>query len=102
MMIGLELTLGLIKTFLIDKGLLTWAEAIRKMSYVPAKILNLPGGTLAEGSLADITIIDPDKKWTVKKDKFYSKSSNTPFLGQRLSAQVSATILGGKIVFEQK
>ncbi len=100
-MIGLELTLGLIKTFLIDKGFLSWAEAIRKMSYVPARILNLPGGTLADGSQADISIIDPDKTWTVKKNQFFSKSNNTPFIGQKLSGLVSATILAGNIVFDR-
>ncbi|UCG60930.1 MAG: dihydroorotase [Candidatus Zixiibacteriota bacterium] len=100
-MIGLETTLGLIKTYLVDKGYLSWADAIRKMTANPARILNLPGGTLAEGSPADITLIDPDKKWTVKADKFRSKSKNSPFIGWKLSGQVYKTILGGRIVFEQ-
>ena len=100
-MIGLETTVGLIKTFMIDKGYLNWADAIRMMSYNPAKILNLPGGSLAEGSDADITIIDPDKKWTVKADKFHSKSKNSPFIGMKLNGQVYKTILGGRVVFEQ-
>lgn len=99
-MIGLETTVGLIKTYLIDKGYMTWADAIRKMTYNPAKILNLPGGTLANGSAADIAIIDPDKKWTVKADNFRSKSNNSPFIGLKLNGQVYKTILGGKIVFE--
>ena len=99
-MIGLETTLGLIKTFIIDKGYLSWADAVRKMTVNPAKILNLPGGLLADGSQADITIIDPDKKWTVKADKFQSKSKNSPYIGWKLSGRVSKTILGGRIVFE--
>ena len=69
-MIGLETTLGLVKTYLIDKGYLSWADAIRKMTANPARILGLPGGTLEEGSAADITIIDPEQKWTVKADHF--------------------------------
>lgn len=98
-MIGLETTLGLIKTFLIDKGYFGWADAIRKMTTNPARILNLPGGTLEEESVADIVIIDPEKKWMVKADRFRSKSKNSPYIGWKLSGQVHKTILGGKVVF---
>lgn len=100
-MIGLETTLGLIKTYIIDKGYMSWADAIRKMTVNPARILNLPGGSLTIGSPADITIIDPDKKWTVKADKFLSKSKNSPFIGYKLSGQIYKTILGGRVVFER-
>ncbi len=100
-MIGLETTLGLIKTFIIDKGYLSWADVIRKMTINPARILNLPGGTLQEGSTADITIIDPDKKWTVKTKDFRSLSKNSPFIGWKLSGRVHKTLLGGRIVFER-
>jgi len=100
-MIGLETTLGLVKTYLIDKGYLSWADAIRKMTVNPARILGLPGGSLADGSLADITIIDPDKKWTVRADKFRSKSTNSPFIGWKLSGQTYMTILGGRVVFRR-
>jgi dihydroorotase len=98
-MIGLETSLGLVKTRLIDKGYLSWADAIRKMSYNPARILGLPGGTLQDDAPADITIIDPDKKWTVNKEKFRSKSKNSPFIGKKLSGKVAFTILGGKVVY---
>ncbi|MBU8933578.1 MAG: dihydroorotase [candidate division Zixibacteria bacterium] len=100
-MIGLETTLGLIKTHLIDKGYLSWADAIRKMTVNPARILNLPVGTLEAGTVADITIIDPEKKWTVKANKFHSRSSNSPYIGRRLTCQVFKTILGGKVVYER-
>lgn len=100
-MIGLETTVGLVKTYLIDKGYLDWADAIRKMTADPARIFGLPGGTLAEGSPADISIIDPEKKWTVKADNFRSRSQNSPFIGYKLSGQVVRTILGGRVVFEQ-
>ncbi len=101
-MIGLETTLALVKTYLIDRGYLSWADAIRKMTANPARILNLPGGSLREGSPADITIIDQDKKWTVRADKFRSKSKNSPFIGWKLKGQVNKTMLGGRIVFEQR
>ena len=100
-MIGLETSVGLIKTYLIDRGYMTWADVIRRMSYNPARILNLDGGTLAIGSVADITIIDPEKKWTVKADKFKSRSKNSPFVDYKLNGQIFKTILGGKIMFEQ-
>lgn len=99
-MIGLETTLALIKTYMIDKGYLSWADAVRKMTVNPARILGLPGGTMEEGAAADLTIIDPDKKWTVNEKKFLSRSRNSPFIGFRLSGRVSRTLLGGKVVFE--
>ncbi len=98
-MIGLETTLALVKTHLIDKGYLDWGDAIAKMTINPARILNLPGGTLKVGSAADITIIDPDKKWTVKADQFHSRSKNSPYIGWKLSGQTWMTILGGRIVY---
>lgn len=101
-MIGLQTTVGLVKTYLIDKGYLSWADAIRKMTKNPARILNLPGGTLKVDAPADITIIDSDKKWTVKKKDFRSKSKNSPFVGWKLSGKVSHTILGGRVVYEGK
>ncbi|MEW5797277.1 MAG: dihydroorotase [Candidatus Zixiibacteriota bacterium] len=99
-MIGLETTLGLVKTYLIDKGYLGWADAIRKMTADPARIFGLPGGRLSIGSPADITIIDPDKKWKVKAENFRSKSRNSPFIGWTLTGKVYRTILGGRVVYE--
>ncbi len=100
-LIGLETTVGLVSTYLISKGYLSWADVTRKLSYNPARILNLEGGSLDDGSIADITIINPEKKWTVKADKFRSQSKNSPFIGWKLKGQVDKTILGGKVVFEQ-
>ncbi|MEW6051965.1 MAG: dihydroorotase [Candidatus Zixiibacteriota bacterium] len=99
-MIGLETTLGLVKTYLVDRGYLDWGDAIRKLTSNPARIFGLKGGTLAVGAAADITIIDPDKKWTIRAEKFRSRSKNSPFIGWKLSGQVYKTILGGKVVFE--
>jgi dihydroorotase len=100
-LIGLETTLGLVKTYLIDKGYLDWADAIRKMTANPARIFGLTGGSLAKGMPADITIIDPEKKWTVRADRFQSRSRNSPFVGFKLSGQVQMTILGGRVVYRQ-
>lgn len=101
-MIGLETTLGLVKSKLIDKGYLSWADALTKMTINPARILKLPGGTLEIGKKADITIIDPEKKWTVRRENFRSKSKNSPFIGWKLSGRVDYTILGGRVVYKSK
>lgn len=101
-MIGLETTLGLVKTRLIDKGYLSWADALSKMTINPARILKLPGGRLEIGKKADITVIDPEKKWTVKKENFRSKSKNSPYIGWKLSGKVEYTILGGRLVYKPK
>jgi len=90
----------MVKTHLIDKGYLQWADAIRKMTSNPARIFGLKGGTLARGSVADITLIDPEKKWKVSANKFKSRSQNSPFIGKRLSGKVVTTILGGRVVYK--
>jgi len=100
-MIGLETTLGLIKTFLVDRGYLSWADAIRKMTINPARIMGLKGGSLSDTFPADITVIDPDSKWTVASDEFHSRSKNSPFLGWELSGRAVTTILGGKVVYRR-
>lgn len=98
-LIGLETTLGLVITRLINKKVLSWVEAVKRMSTVPARILDIPGGTLNEGETADITIIDPDLEWTVNPDDFKSLSRNTPFAGWKLKGKAVMTIVDGNIVY---
>jgi dihydroorotase len=97
--IGLETTLGVIATRLIEPGLLDWPTAIEKMTINPARILGLPKGTLAIGADADVTIIDPEARWRVDPSQFRSKSSNTPFAGWELKGRAVATIVGGRIKY---
>ncbi len=75
---GLETSLGL-SLNLVHEGILTWPELIAKMSCNPARILNLPKGTLIKGSDADITVIHPDLSWTVNVKAFHSRGKNSPF-----------------------
>ena len=77
-LIGLENALGVILTKLVHPGILSLKEVVRKMSTNPARIFNVPGGSLAVGMPADIAIIDMDKEWTVEAGKFESKSRNCP------------------------
>ena len=72
---------------------------VRLMSTNPANLLHLPGGTLREGSNADITLFDPEMSWTVQANELHSKSKNTPFDGLELTGKVVRTILAGKTVF---
>jgi dihydroorotase len=70
------------------------------MSCLAAKIWHLPGGTLAQGSLGDVTVFDPKKQWVVDPKQFKSKGRNTPYGGHTLTGQAVCTIVGGKIVHQ--
>jgi dihydroorotase len=100
--VGLETSLGVVMTALVDKNLLMPADLVEKMSINPNKILGLPGGTLSVGAAADITIIDPKAPWTVHAETFFSKSRNTAFEGLQLKGYAAYTILDGRVVFERE
>jgi dihydroorotase len=99
--IGLETSLGLVLTHLVHTRILTAAQMVEKMSVIPNRILGSGGGTLTVGADADITIVDPDAEWTVDPQYFFSKARNSAFEGVKLRGFASATILGGKIVYER-
>ena len=98
--VGLETSLGLVVTKLIEPGHLDWSSAIAKMTINPARILGIAKGTLAIGADADVTIIDPDAEWVVDPAKFRSKSTNTPFKGWKLKGRADTVIVGGRIKFQ--
>lgn len=97
-LLGMETSPGLILTEFVDKGRLTMNEFITKMSWNPAIIFGLTGGIISIGKPADITIIDPAKKWVVNSDNFESKSRNCPFEKWQLKGMACCTIVGGKIL----
>lgn len=97
--VGLETSLGIVSTYLVEKGHLDWPTAIEKMSINPARVLGLPKGTLKVGADADITIIDPNAKWKVDPRKFRSKSSNTPYAGWELTGRADTVIVGGRVKY---
>jgi dihydroorotase len=96
---GLETSLGLSMQLAHD-GVLSLPELIAKMSTNPARILNLPKGTLKAGADADITVIDPQLKWTVDVKAFRSRGKNTPFHGRELQGCAVLTIVGGDIKYD--
>ncbi len=97
--VGLETSLGLALD-LVHRSLIEPARLVEMMSLNPAALLRLEAGTLAEGAVADITVIDPNLAWTVAPENFLSKSRNTPFTGIRLKGRAVLTIVGGEIVYD--
>jgi dihydroorotase len=95
--IGLECALPLYVKALIDPGHVDWLKLVELMSTRPAQIVKLNRGTLREGAAADVTIIDPERTWTIDAQKFASKSRNCPFHGWKVKGQPIATIVDGEI-----
>jgi dihydroorotase len=100
-MIGLETALALCLE-LVAANLLTPAALVTRMSTAHARILGVSGGTLAPGSLADVTLIDPQAAWTCETSRLRSRSRNTPFAGRALRGRAMLTIVAGNIVFEEE
>lgn len=96
--IGMETSLAATLTAL--KGVLTLPEILAKMSWNPARILNIPAGTLRTGANADVVLFDPEKKWVVDPEKLHGKSKNTPFKGMTLQGKVAMTIFRGRVVYD--
>ena len=96
---GLETAVSLCFDRLVHRGLITLPRLIELLSVNPAKIINVTGGSLAEGVPADITVLAPDLAVTVEAAKMKSKSKNTPFDGWQLRGGVAATIVGGRTVY---
>jgi dihydroorotase len=96
--VGLETAVPLVFDRLVHAGHISLGRMIELLSVNPARVLNLPGGALREGTPADITVLAPDLPVTVSAATMRSKSKNTPFDGWRLRGGVAATIVGGRIV----
>ena len=97
--VGLETALGVALTVLHHSHGVPLARVIEMLTTGPARAFSLPGGTLAVGSPADITVFDPAREWTVDPQHFKSKSRNTPFAGWKLACRVVVTLVEGKRVF---
>ncbi len=95
--IGLETAVSLVLDRLVGGGVLTLPEAISKLTAGPAKVLNLPHGTLAEGAAGDVTLLDLGREVTVDPDTFESRGRNTPFAGWTLKGCAVAAIVAGEI-----
>lgn len=98
--VGLETSVPLTISELVEPGILTPMQMAEKMSYNPAQIIKLDKGSLEEGKIADVVVIDPREEYMIDKNKFASKGKNTPFHGRTVRGKVKYTICDGKIVWE--
>jgi dihydroorotase len=96
--VGLETAVAVLLDRLVRPGLLPLATLVSRLSRDPARLLNLPGGSLTPGAPADVTILDPEAQWTIDPARFRSKSRNTPFAGFTLTGGPWMTIVGGAVV----
>ena len=97
--VGLETAVSLTFDRLVHPGVIRLARMIELLSVNPARILNVPGGSLSAGAPADITILAPDLRVRVEAARMRSRSKNTPFDGWELRGGVAATIVGGKTLY---
>ncbi len=97
---GLETMLAICIKELIEPGHLSWSELIAKWTNRPAGILGINKGSLKTGQDADITIINPEKEWTVDPSQFRSMGKNTPFGGWKLKGKAETVLVAGKIQFQ--
>ena len=93
---GIETSLALGVTELVEKGYLSMMQLLEKMTVNPAKLYNMEQGRLQEGKPADVVLFDPEEEWEVKEYK--SKATNSPFTGWKLKGKVKYTICDGKII----
>lgn len=99
--IGLETAFAVLHTRLVLGGDVPLMTLLGALTSGPAMAFGLPGGSLAKGSPADVTILDLSSQWTVEPALFFSKSRNTPFRGWEMTGQVARTFVGGRQVFSR-
>ncbi len=97
--LGLETALPVTLEVLVRQNKFKLPFVVDLMTRRPAKLMNLPAGTLANGAAADICLFAPDEKWVYDAKMGFSKSSNSPWSGQTLTGRVKTTIVGGRVVF---
>jgi len=99
-LVGLETAVGVVMSELVHSGRIDLPTLVERMSWAPARAMDLPGGTLSAGSPADVTLLDPEAEWTVDPGRFLSLSRNTPFAGRRLRGRPVRTVVGGRTAWQ--
>jgi len=97
--IGLETAVSLCLDRLVHAGVIGLPRLVELLSVNPARILNVPGGSVSEGAPADLTVLAPDVAVTVDASTFASRARNTPFNGWSLTGAVAATVVAGRAVY---
>jgi dihydroorotase len=100
-MIGLELVVPLLLE-LVRAGALPLPRVIDALTRAPARIVGLEAPSLRDGAVAELCLIDPERRWVVEPARLRSKSRNTPFLGRSVIGAVAMTLAGGRVVFEAR
>jgi dihydroorotase len=99
--LGLECALPLYAKALVEPGHVSWMRLVEMMSTRPAQLVKLADkGTLRPGADADVTVIDPEARWTIDVEQFRSKSRNCPFHGWQVKGRAVMTIVGGDVKWE--
>ncbi|KRT75348.1 MAG: dihydroorotase [Candidatus Rokubacteria bacterium CSP1-6] len=100
--VGLETAASVLLDRLVRPGLLSLKILVERLTAGPARALNLPGGSLAPGVDADVTILDPARELTIDPAGFHSKSRNTPFGGWRVTGMPWMTLIGGRVAMWER
>lgn len=98
---GLETSLAAVLTEFYHKGRITPETIVKVMSTAPARLLGVEGGVLEAGKPADVTVVDPNKEWTVHGKDLYTKALFTPFEGITLKGKAVLTVVDGKVVMKE-
>lgn len=99
--VGLETAFPLLYTNLVETGKISLNQLVEWMTLKPAEVFALPYGTLEEGRVADIAVVDLEKESVIDKNTFYSKGKNTPFHNWKVKGLPVLTIAEGKVVYEE-
>jgi dihydroorotase len=97
--VGLETALAVAVTNLVETGHVSFSDLVDRMACAPARLFNLPGGSLKRGGVADVTVFDPATSWKVDPSHFLSKGRNSPYAGMTLVGRAACTIVAGSVVY---
>ena len=97
---GLETAFAALNTHLVEPGVLSLPTLLERMSAGPARIYGLEAPRIAVGAEANLVLIDPNERWTVREDAFRSRSANSWLLGSELTGRIRMTVAAGRVAFE--
>ncbi len=97
---GLETTVPALLP-MVERGDISALRLMEALSTAPAKIARVEGGSLKEGALADLVLLDPSQRWTITREALRSRSHNTPLLSKEVIGRVQMTVVGGNVVWER-
>ena len=98
---GIETSLPIIYTHLVERGIISLERMVDAMSLAPRRLFKMGGGVIAAGERADLLLADLDSCYTIDSTKFLSMGKSTPFEGWKVKGESAMTIYGGKIVYER-